>query len=177
MGKTRLALELVRHLGIDTLTLYAQNVPSKRLFWQVAADDSMEANVIIDECDHSEAQAFETLAHQCGGRLRLITVGIGLSTTPNIYRLSVLGQEAMERIIHAGTPTLPPDQVKWVAEKTQGYVKLAVVVAEAIARGAANIAQMSTDAEIRDVVSRLVLAHRGRPIGAQSHFSAYPRRL
>jgi hypothetical protein len=158
VGKTRLALELVRELGLDTLTLYGANVPSSaELFDWVAANEEIEAIVIIDECEDAQAIQLETLTHQCQGRLRLITIGLDSTHRRSPYVLTALERDAMERVVRAAATILTEEQVRWVAEKTQGYVKLGVAVAQGVASSNVSIGQMQTESEIHRIITRLVV--------------------
>jgi hypothetical protein len=148
VGKTRLALELVRRLGLDQVTLYSADVSSSReLFGWVEMNDYVQAVVIVDECDEAEALALAEWGGRCQGRLRLITVGaapksgVGLRSPSqgHVYDLNPLEQQAMERVVRAVSSILSPEHVRWIASKTRGFVKLAVVVAEAIAERRATI--------------------------------------
>lgn len=164
VGKTRLALEAVRAAGYDSLTLYSPGVPSSELFSRVAANPQVEPIVIVDECDEAEAFQLEGLARQCQGRLRLLTVGEGTTRAAgsDVYVLDPLDVSVLERVIRAEATLLTPEQVRWVAEKTRGYVKLATSVARAVARGAVNISQLTTDREVREAVIGLLFSGEAR---------------
>jgi hypothetical protein len=157
VGKSRLGLELVRALGIADLTLYGPQVPSTELIGWIAANPDVHATLVIDECDEVVAAELAALAHQCDGRLRLITIGPGDSAGADVYQVEVLPTETMEQVVRSVSSTLTGDQVRWVAERTEGYVKLAVVVAQAIAAGIASIDAMTTYGEIVRAVERLLL--------------------
>ncbi len=157
VGKTRIALELVHDAGLAHLTLYCQNVPSRDLFAWVASKEDVWATVIVDECDDSEALQLETAARQCEGRMRLITVGVGASKGEDVYGLSPLGRSAAEQVVRQAGPTLPDEQVRWIAASTEGYVKLAVVVSRAVTLGRTNIVELRSDREVRHEISRILL--------------------
>ncbi len=157
VGKTRLALEAVTAAGVADLTLYAPNVPvSREFFTWVAANDSVTSIVIIDECDEAQALMLEVLARQCQGRLRLMTVGTGHETGEDVYVLTPLDHEALRRVVRAAAPNLPDEQVRWIADQTRGFVKLAVAVARAVARRQMRIIDLHTDREIRYTISRII---------------------
>jgi hypothetical protein len=156
IGKTRLALEVVKALGYERLTLYAMNPASADLFGWVAANEQVHAIVIADEVDDDESAKYEQYAEQSRGRLRLITVGRGKGSAPNVYVLPTLSNDAMERVVKSAAPALPPEQVRWVVERVGGYVKLAVAVAQCIARGQVTFEQMTTDRDFQSVITRLL---------------------
>jgi len=166
VGKTRLALEIVRRMELDQVTLYSEDVSSSReLFGWAERNDHVQAVVIVDECGETEALALAEWAGRCQGRLRLITVGaapkgvVGLPSRSQgyTYDLNPLEPQAMERVVRAVSSTLSPEHVRWIASRTRGFVKLAVVVAEAIAERRATIQEMVGVPEIRDVVRRILL--------------------
>jgi|CXWL01.1.fsa_nt_gi hypothetical protein len=157
VGKTRLSLEVIRASGLEGAALYGQAASVEFFNW-IAANDDVQATLIVDECDDADARRYEMLASQSSGRLRLLTVGHGAPTGDNVYFIDPLDEKSMERVLKTAAPSLTDSQTTWVAEKTRGYVKLAVPVALSIAKGATNIAEMSTERNVQEVILRLVVA-------------------
>lgn len=157
VGKTRLALEAVKNAGVDGLTLYAATPPTDQsLFAAVASQHQTHAILIVDECEDAEAIRLEAAAAQCEGRLKLITVGPGVTTGINMFPLEPLDEDAMRRVVKGAAPGLLPEDVRWVVRRTGGFVKLAVVVAQALGRGVTTTAQMATDSEVQRAVIGMV---------------------
>ncbi len=159
VGKTRLVLETVKAQGLAGVSLYGQEVPIELFNW-VAANAHIELTLIVDECDDGDSKKYEQWAEAAGGRLRLITLGHGAPHGQNVYALDPLDEKAMERVLKAATPLLDDSQVRWIAEKTRGYVKLALPVAFCLARGMTEINAMPTDRDVQEVVSKLIVADK-----------------
>ncbi len=159
VGKTRLVLETVKAQGLDGVSLYGQEVTIELFNW-VAANPHIELTLIVDESDDGESKRYEQWAEAARGRLRLITVGHGAPHGQNVYALDPLDEKAMERVLKAATPLLDDSQIRWIAEKTRGYVKLALPVAFCLARGMTEINAMPTDRDVQEVVSRLIVADK-----------------
>ena len=62
----------------------------------------------------------------------------------------------MEQVIRTAAPTLPNEQVRWVAEKTQGFVKLALIVAQHVADGQEDVVSLGSDRQIAHFISTVV---------------------
>ncbi len=155
VGKTRLALEAAKHANLASVTLYSSGVPSRTLFNWVAVNEQVRVNLIVDECDEDHCQRLVEWASHCNGRLRLITVGPGMTSGEFVLVLNPLSIEAMERVVAAAAP-LPDEQIRWVAAKARGYVKLAVLVAQAIARGTRSVGELGSDLAISNRVKNLL---------------------
>ncbi|MBF6611613.1 MAG: hypothetical protein IVW55_00610 [Chloroflexi bacterium] len=160
IGKSRLALEIVRDLGLESIVLYSQNVPSNSFFTWVVTDPRIQPVVIVDECDETDAIRLEQWVRLAEGRLTLVSVGPmrpGSASGQNIYVLPRLEQAAVEQVIRSSAPTLDDMQVRRVAETTKGYLKMTIAVAGAVARGATSMTQMRDASQIRHEVTRIMV--------------------
>ncbi|MGH7961138.1 MAG: hypothetical protein ACRERD_04835, partial [Candidatus Binatia bacterium] len=64
----------------------------------------------------------------------------------------------MERVVNEASSGLPHSQVRWIVDKTQGFVKLAYVIAQAIARrGIQNLSDMPKDSEISGIIQKMLI--------------------
>lgn len=165
VGKTRLALEAVQSAGLEDAVLYSPEVPSSLyLFDWVANNERAQAMVIIDECEEPVAlEKLEARARMCGGRLRLLTVGPGVERR-DVFALGVLDDEAMTKVVNDAAAGLPDEIVRWIVQKTEGFVKLAYVVAQAISRrGIRNLSDLPRDSEVSGFVQKMLIeAPEGR---------------
>ncbi|GIV04297.1 MAG: hypothetical protein KatS3mg015_3127 [Fimbriimonadales bacterium] len=139
VGKSRLALEAVRAARRTSQVLYApepQALP--REFWTwVRTRTTVSGVVVVDECDRSEAERLKQQASLCEGRIRLLTVGVGEqflagSVAPSERYLDPLPDPELRQVILGRFPGLPHEQVDWVVRCARGYVRLALLVAEAL---------------------------------------------
>lgn len=161
VGKTRLALELIRSLGLEASALYSPAPPSNDLFAWLSQNEFAHAVVVIDECEDTTATTYEHWAEQCGGRLQLITIGPGRSQGQDVYPLGALDLESTEKVVRAVSARLDDGQVRWIAEKSQGFPKLAVTVARSVAGGRRDILALGSDREIQSTIQRLVVGEVG----------------
>jgi hypothetical protein len=158
VGKTRVVLEALNEVGIVDVTLYARGVPSSALLSRAVQEEGLEISLVVDECDGPQAEALELLTRSSHGRVRLVTIGVGRGTGESTYSLQPLDPSSMEAFLERATPGLGREQRAWIAEKTGGYVKLAVAVARGVVQGQVSIDELRTSREVRDVVNRLVIA-------------------
>jgi hypothetical protein len=157
VGKTRLVLETLKALGILEVALYCSGVSSRSLLSR-AVQEGLEICLVVDECDASEADGLELLARASNGTVRLVTIGTGTGGGELTYALAPLGEDAMNDLLLRAVPGLTGEQRQWIAEKTGGYVKLAVAVAAGVVKGQVTIEDLRSSRDVRDIVAKLVVA-------------------
>ncbi|MFL5797635.1 MAG: hypothetical protein ACJ77A_06840 [Actinomycetota bacterium] len=160
VGKTRFVLEALQSSDLLDQALYIEGMPSQELFVWVTSEPDAFVTLVADEIEDGEAIRLEEWASRSTGRVQLLTVGPGRSNGANVYSLDPLSEEAVARVVEA-TARLRPEQTRWIAERTRGFVKLAVAVARAIASGDVNISALRSNREIRSVLARLILPAAG----------------
>jgi hypothetical protein len=69
--------------------------------------------------------------------------------------LDPVDEASVERIVQNETG-LPQERARWIARKTRGYVKLAVLVARAVSRGTTSIDDMRSDFEVAALVQNVL---------------------
>lgn len=163
VGKTRLALEVVRSAGLEDTVLYNPEVPiNLDIFDWIASNQQAQTVLIIDECEVSVVQnRLESRVRYCDGRLRLITIGPG-GNKSDVFALGVLDDDAMTRVVNDAGGMLPDGIVRWIVEKTRGFVKLAYVVAQAMAKGGVrSVSDLPNDSEVSGLVQRMLIPTKG----------------
>ncbi|WP_224246255.1 P-loop NTPase family protein [Hyalangium gracile] len=141
IGKTRLVLEALRIAEILPVVLYA---PGKNAipggFLAQAASSDWECILVVDECRDAELRELVSAFGHVFDRVRLISIGHIEDETEGTYgpettviAVKRLDSPSVERVLLAKHPSMPPERAAWVALKTGGYVKLALLLADAIA--------------------------------------------
>ena len=138
VGKPRLVLESLRGDGIAERTLYAQepaSIPHEFLAW-FRTHPEATCVLVVDECNVRESENFEAQADGYGGRLKLITIGMGTARgellPTRVLRVEPLEAAQMSKLIQTAFRGLSRQHVEYVVQMTQGFVKLAVGLAQAI---------------------------------------------
>lgn len=152
VGKTRLALELCRDAPWSTSVIYAQQASEIRLFELIEGaveDAAVRLVVVADEIQPEHLRSLRDTVARANGRVRLITVGH--CPTPEPARIPALLVKPIERDIAAKVvkgwyPEMPPEHVEFVVRFADGYVRLAKLAADAVAR--------DTSLDVRGLLSR-----------------------
>lgn len=155
VGKSRLALEAGHKFGPAESVFFTTDTVTQELFDWVISEPQARITLIADECETSDAVRYAAKAEQAEGRIRLITVGPGITSGPNVFVLDPIGEETIESIVQSETG-LTRERARWIARKTKGFVKLAVLIAKAIVSGTTNIADLNSDSEIARLVESLL---------------------
>ncbi len=144
VGKSRLGLELFRgeeNVGYQENLLYAdspQSIPPS-IYEHIATIQNASLVLIVDECSREDHQRITYQVDRCGGRLKVVSIGINqrgshLHANPVVYELDTLDDAAMTGLISDAYPLLPADGTAFIVRYASGYVKLAVAIADGIAR-------------------------------------------
>lgn len=163
VGKTRLALELYRDAAGDVLYAPDPSAIVELCTW-VADHPRAHATLIVDECDAQADVKFAEWAYATGGRLRLLTVGPAnvRGSSPTVYDLPPLGEDALADIVAATATALSPEQVRWVARVARGYVKLATTLALQVARGVTATRDLTSTYDVSLILKQLLPDERVR---------------
>jgi hypothetical protein len=137
VGKSRLALEVIRAGGLQDFIAYASKPGSgaDKLIAH-AINHNQKCIIIIDECDENTSLAYrERLLYSSVG---LITIGAdreGMANrAPNgdvFVKLKAIAPKAIERILEKNHVLSSPIR-KEIAARTGGYIKLAKLIADEI---------------------------------------------
>lgn len=165
IGKTRLALECCRQIGLQEQVLYAESptqIPSGLFHW-LENQSKTSAILVIDECNRDEADRLSRQVQRCNGRVRLLTIGIAQETYTN-YPLGVLflhklDDEAMRLLLQRVFPRQPFETVDFIIRVASGYVKLATAIGMAIERDPRNISiqDLARSYDVNIILDRFVV--------------------
>lgn len=164
VGKTRLALEVFDEQSDSVL--YSPDPPADLSFFTwMAAHPNAFAVLVVDECDPGTAARLAEAASMSDRRLRLLTVGqlaFGGSAA-HVYTLDPLDDATMLRVVTGVATTIGPEQARWIARVSRGYVKLATALAQEIAReGRQTVADLTASYNVAQIVERLIPNERQR---------------
>jgi len=140
VGKTRFALELCREAAWRSAVIYIRQAADLRLLElidDVAADAGVQLIVVADEVQPEQLRPLRDSVGRSNGNIRLITIGHSPSTDPiriPALPLKPLGPEVMHEVIKGWYPAMPIEHVDFVVRFADGYVRLARLAADAVAR-------------------------------------------
>ena len=154
VGKSRVVMEALRDRA--DLTLYAESPPESHEPLVELVSDRKSAIVVLDECDYGTAKNWEQRVVASQGRMKLVTIGTNeewAGAGEGVIELPILGREELVEVARDNAPTLEEHELEWVAEVSEGFVKLAGPLA--IALGLSDKATAAALIEDRDVVEVL----------------------
>ena len=140
VGKTRFALELCRGADWSGSVIYvrqAEDVRLTELLDSAAADEGVRLLVVADEVQPEQLLPLADSVDRGEGRIRLITVGHCPSPEPAripALQISPATHEQLREIVHGWHPAMPREHVDFVVNFSDGYVRLAKLAADAVAR-------------------------------------------
>lgn len=164
VGKSRLVLEAIRERGFASYVAYARG-PGPRV------DELVEhirfharpCILVVDECDR--AQAFALRARLASTSTGLITIEVerdgGASRPPDgdaLIHLTPLPVKVISKVLE-GNAGLGPDARNWIARQTGGFIKLAKLVGDELARdpsAVGSLASLSIATEVDNALSRML---------------------
>lgn len=152
VGKTRFALELCREAAWRGSVIYVQQATDVRLLELIdsaAADPGVRLIVVADEVQPEQLRPLRESVGRSDGRIRLITVGH--CPTPDSARIPSLAVRPLDRqmaseVVKGWYPAMPSEHVDFVVCFADGYVRLARLAADAVAR--------STTIDVRGLLGR-----------------------
>ena len=152
VGKTRFALELCREAPWSAAVIYLQQASDMRLVELIdgaVTDAAVRLVVVADEIQPEQLRPLRDAVARADGRIRLVTVGH--CPTPEPARIPALLVDPIERemaakVVKGWYPSMPTEHVDFVVRFADGYVRLARLAADAVAR--------DTALDVRGLLSR-----------------------
>jgi hypothetical protein len=161
VGKSRLVLEAIRELQLTSLIAYASS-PGPQVDQLVTHLRTHGASciVIVDECDEANAAVLrERLSSTQAG---LITIGAdregNASRAPSgdsLVRLQPMDPGVISKVLSANK-ALDQDTRNWIAAHTGGYIRLAKIVGDELARDQSAVSDLSKLSAVTAVEHALV---------------------
>ena len=141
VGKTRFALELCREAEWCSTVIYIRDASDHRLLELIdtaSTANGVRLTVVADEVQQPEQISVLCDSVERGNeRIHLITIGhCGSPDSRRIPSLLVppLGDKEMHEVLMGWYPALPPEHRDFVVRFADGYVRLAWLSADAVAR-------------------------------------------
>ncbi len=163
VGKTRFALELCRDAPWSAFVVYFRQAADFRLpalIDSAAAEPDVRLVVVADEVQPDQLLPLRDSIGRTNGRIRLITIGHCASPEPTriqSFKVNPLDQETAGKVVSALHTTMPPEHVQFVVRFADGYIRLALLAADAVAKDPAlNIRGLLDREEIRDFLDRML---------------------
>lgn len=152
VGKTRFALELCRDAAWRSAVIYVQQADDIRLpelIDSASSDAGVRMVVVADEVQPERLRSLRDSVDRADGRIRLIT--LGQCRTPEPARIPAvalrpLDRQAVGEIVKGWYAAMPVEHVDFVARFADGYVRLARLAADAVAK--------STTIDVRGLLGR-----------------------
>lgn len=140
VGKTRFALELCRKAKwVQSVVYFPQAVDSRltELIDTVANESNSYMIIVADEVQSNQLEPLRNSAGRGNGRIRLITIGQCLS--PDCTRIPTremhpLAPALASRVVSGWYPGMPREHVDFVVRFADGYIRLARLAADTVAR-------------------------------------------
>jgi CRP-like cAMP-binding protein len=142
IGKTRLVLESIQLANAGYYTFYAvtpEAIPDN--FFRYVQDRTSinKLILIVDECNGDSYRQLRERTQRCDGRVILITIGSEeISSTgelePSVFyfQLTKLDNAIIRRVTRQIAPSLHPELHIQIAYIAEGYIKLALTMAESL---------------------------------------------
>jgi hypothetical protein len=171
VGKTRFAMEICKGAAWGRSVIYFGNASDFRLTEIIDAavsEPDVQLMVVADEVPASQLMLLRDSIERGNGRVRLIT--IGPSDTPDPSRIPAhlvapLDRLQMSAVLRAWHPAMPLEQIDFVTEFADGYIRLAKLAGDAIARDPTTDVRALLDLNsIRTVLDRMLGKRSRRPL-------------
>lgn len=157
VGKTRFALELCRGAAWSNAVVYIPQASDDPRLYElidsVVTEPEVQLIVVADEVQLSQLRTLRDSVGRGNGNVRLITVGH--SKTPDSTRIPALevtplNKELMHGVVNGWHQSMPREHVDFVVSFADGYVRLAKLAADAVARNPTmGVHQLLTSNEIK----------------------------
>ena len=133
VGRTRLALEIVRNAGLQEFAIYCptSDQPVFDFVGQVRGDPSARLLLVVDQIASDAVGILNQQVRLADGRIRLITIGseqLNDSGGIELLQLGRLDRHEMSELVRQQSLGLHFEQVDFVASFADGYIKLARIV-------------------------------------------------
>jgi len=163
VGKTRFALELCRDAPWSGEVVYLPQATDERLQELIdtaAMERAVQMVVVADEAQANQLAALRDSVEAGNGRIRIITIGSAHSPDPAripALPLAPLDDPAMKEVVSGFSPGMPREQVDFVVRFADGYVRLALLAAHAVAQNPAmDVKGLLSRGEIRQVLDKIL---------------------
>lgn len=171
VGKTRFVLELCRNAPWKSFVVHipqAVDVPVARLIDGVVAEPDAALVIVVDEVQYDQLRPLRDAIDYGEGRVRLITIGHSDSPDPariQPLRVDPLAPEALSKIVLGWHPSMPREHVEFVVGFADGYVRLAKLAADAVAKDpSVDVRGLLDQAHIRDFLDKMLGDGRRRSL-------------
>jgi hypothetical protein len=163
VGKTRFALELCREATWSNSVIYIQQAADLRLLELIdsaATEHDIRMVIVADEVQQQQILPLRDSIGRANGRIRLIT--IGHSSSPDPQRVPALLVEPLDRqrasqVVLGWHPNLPNEHVDFIVRFSAGFVRLAKLAADAVAKNTAiDIRGLLSQHEIRSFLDGML---------------------
>lgn len=178
VGKSRLVYEALMAPEIESRVLIARDSESldASLINRVAGSSEQRLVLVVDDCEPSERDRLRQYADMAGGRVRLITIGSRWtrerpSSDSRYLELLPLTVGASREIALA--VGLSESDANLVADFTEGYPKLALLLAEAIHHQEAAsgvLDRIRGNEQVGSVLSSMLDSQTAEPLGLLAMF-------
>lgn len=167
VGKTRFVLEACREAPWHRDVLYVgdgQRTDVARLLERMAGHPNATAVVVVDEARPQDLPDLNSLVARADGRVRLLTISLGpapaVPAGPPIaeYQVTPLEERAAADLIASWHPSMPSEHREFAARFCAGYVKLAQVTADALAKNRdLDVHQLLENQQVRGLIVKSIV--------------------
>ena len=163
VGKTRFALELCRRAPWHHTVIYvrqADDIRLSELIDSAAEARDVQLTVVADEVQPERLEPLRDSVSRTNGHVQLITIGSCRSPdSERIPELSIepLDAAAMRAVVSGWYPQMPPEQVDFVTDFADGYVRLGRLTADAVDKNPlATVPGLFDRGAIRTLLDRML---------------------
>jgi hypothetical protein len=169
VGKTRFVLELCRSAPWRGSVLYvpqASEANVAAVIESLVAAKGRRVVLVVDEVRAADLSVWAAAVERAAGRVRLITIGHGVITELGLsgqIEIPTLEPKAMRAVVTGWHPDLPREHVDFVVEFADGYVRLARLVAGAVAANPGiNVRELLRSPAVKPFIEALLPAAEDR---------------
>ncbi|MGO9833003.1 MAG: hypothetical protein ACLP1X_02175 [Polyangiaceae bacterium] len=163
VGKSRFALELCRDAPWKGSVVYvrdATDLSVREVIEGAVSRPGVRLVLVADEIQRHQLEPLRDAVDAGEGRVRLVTIGHCRTPDPNripTLLLKPLDDEAMRKIVGGWRPSMPREHVAFVARFADGYVRLARLASDAVARNPAiDIRGILNENHIREFLDSML---------------------
>jgi hypothetical protein len=163
VGKSRFALELCKEAPWKGSVVYmsdASDLPVRQVIEGAVAKPEVRLVLVADEIQRNQLEPLRDALDAGEGRVRLITIGD--CHTPDPTRipalvLTPLDDQSMRQIVSGWHTSMPREHVEFVTRFADGYVRLAQLASDAVARNPqTDVRGILDQAHIRSVLDDML---------------------